>query len=635
MPELSNTREVGTTDVLSIATVRKKYGAVYHGKVVFDLASLGLKPRSWIWTMLRELEAESAVAPISSALLPDLNSAIVLLAGNPEANLLLGQTAKRTNSAHIRRLFQLSEELVADDDKASIGRETAALRSFFFSRAHTVCFAELMDPQRVRFRALLPWPRGNPRPLISDLHDITDLNANLPIGALAATTAKQIVTAVKERADYDLEKIRSACIADLTAAAALRKRAKELRDSHVPWLQLSCIRKQVQRAQSAGQEFPKNGITTDIALSGVLKIIHIEKLATNSAKFVRYQVPWSNKLRALFLDGMAAFKSDRLLEIEYRACVEELFAAFHLLQTYLGWNWDSVSSLQADEIDLSTRGVVILQSCKSKTDDDTPVCSIDLTEPGVQMAIDILLWNREQLVKCGFLDRSEQVLWSTRPGSRGKQRAGYFSPQIRLADFIQRHSLPRYSLEQVRNQVLFSISLTKGGIEAARLQGGHRSYGATQRYVGNIVQDRISSALNLEFSKRLAAEILYLYQGGTNKANEIVLLRPIGDGSSCVNPEAPPPGRSKTPGSCSAESCHANGGCPNRRIAVDDYRVEEVLRLNFHYTRNWQRLMQANPERFVVHTLPRIAFNAALLLALQRGPYADRVELIRARSGML
>lgn len=164
MPELSNTREVGTTDVLSIATVRKKYGAVYHGKVVFDLASLGLKPRSWIWTMLRELEAESAVAPISSALLPDLNSAIVLLAGNPEANLLLGQTAKRTNSAHIRRLFQLSEELVADDDKASIGRETAALRSFFFSRAHTVCFAELMDPQRVRFRALLPWPRGNPRP---------------------------------------------------------------------------------------------------------------------------------------------------------------------------------------------------------------------------------------------------------------------------------------------------------------------------------------------------------------------------------------------------------------------------------------------------------------------------------------
>ncbi len=443
MPELSNTREVGTTDVLSIATVRKKYGAVYHGKVVFDLASLGLKPRSWIWTMLRELEAESAVAPISSALLPDLNSAIVLLAGNPEANLLLGQTAKRTNSAHIRRLFQLSEELVADDDKASIGRETAALRSFFFSRAHTVCFAELMDPQRVRFRALLPWPRGNPRPLISDLHDITDLNANLPIGALAATTAKQIVTAVKERADYDLEKIRSACIADLTAAAALRKRAKELRDSHVPWLQLSCIRKQVQRAQSAGQEFPKNGITTDIALSGVLKIIHIEKLATNSAKFVRYQVPWSNKLRALFLDGMAAFKSDRLLEIEYRACVEELFAAFHLLQTYLGWNWDSVSSLQADEIDLSTRGVVILQSCKSKTDDDTPVCSIDLTEPGVQMAIDILLWNREQLVKCGFLDRSEQVLWSTRPGSRGKQRAGYFSPQIRLADFIQRHSLPK------------------------------------------------------------------------------------------------------------------------------------------------------------------------------------------------
>ncbi|WP_304351418.1 hypothetical protein [Comamonas testosteroni] len=622
---LSDTDKVGAEGILSVATVRVIYGAVYYWNITFDRAALGLKPRSWIWALLRDLEADSAVAAVDHDQVISLRSLIEVLARSPVANRLLNQMAKRTTAADIRRLFKLSEELAPHAVTTQIGRGRSTLRTFFFARSHTVCFAEPIDQQRVRFKPLLPWPKCNARPLISDLHDITNPKANLPVGALAAATAKQITAAIKERAEYDIGRIRAACIADMTAASALRQRAKKMRGIPIPLEQLSLLRKNMRSCGSAVRDLSRRGITADIVLSGVLTIIHSDELATNRATFSPYSIPFSKEVRAIFLDGIAAFRSERLLEIEYRACVEELFAAFHLLQTYLGWNWESVSSLRADQIDLSMPGVVVLQSSKSKTDDDTPVRSIDLSDPGVQMAIEVLLWNREQLVQCGFLDRSTQVLWATRPKYRGKQRAGYFNPIKRLQDFIQRHALPRYSIEQVRTQVLFNVSLTKGGVEAARLLGGHRSYGTTQRYVGNIVQDRISSALNLEFSKRLEAEILYLYNGGATNAPEIVLLKPIGDGSSCVNPGAPPQDRSKTPDSCSAESCHTNGGCPNRRIAIDDFRVEEVLRLNIHYKRNWQRLMQANPDRFAVHTLPRIAFNAALLLALQRGPYAARV----------
>ena len=635
LSKLSSTRNVGSEGALSIQALAKRYGAVYHREIVFDLAALGLKKRSWFVALLRDFKAESEVSEISATTVEEMRSAIELLVDNPSAKRLLNQSAKQTTAADIRRLFQLSEELVTGAEKVILMRARASLRSFFFTRAHTVCFAEPMDAQRVRFKPKLPLVKGNPRPLLSDLHDITDPNANLPIGALAATTAKQITNAVKERAEFDLQRIRTACIVDMTAAAALRLRAKELRDTSIRSDHLSRIRRNVPKCGPVGRDFPRFGITAEIVLIGMLKIIYTESLATSRATIAPYYyVPMSRKVRAIFLDGTASFTSDRLLEIEYRACTEELFAAFQLLQTYLGWNWDSVSSLKADEIDLSTPGIVVLQSSKSKTDDDTPVCSIDLSEPGVQMAIDLLLWNLKQLVACGFIDLAEQRLWSTRTINRSKQRYGYICPINRLKDFIKRHALPKYSLEQVRTQVLFCVSLSKGGIEAARLQGGHASYGTTQRYVGNIVQDRISSALNLEFSKRLEAEIHYLYRDGTTIAPEVTLLKPIGDGASCINPRAPPLDRSKTPDSCTAKSCHVKGGCPNRRIVLDDSRVEEVLRLNLYYTRNWQRLMQANPEEFVVHTLPRIAFNAALLLALQRGPYATRVMQLSVKIGM-
>lgn len=634
MKNLSDTSKVEAQDVLSIATVVRAYGSVYNQNIAFDFAALGIGNKSWLRALLRDVHAESCICPVDDEPLRNLRLVIVLLAGNREANRLLGKPARRTAAADIRRLFQLSEELAGDADTATLARGRMALRSFFFARAHAAPFAEPIDQQRVRFRPKLPFPKGDPRPLISDLHEIADPKANVPIGALAATTAKEIAVAVRERAKYDLERIQSACIADMTAAVALRKRAKELRLLPVAKAHLASIREKMEDSRTAGHDFSRNGVAAELVLRGVLKTIHAEKLATSSGKVDRYDVPLAHEVRRIFLDGMASFKSQRLLEIEYRASVEELFAAFHLLQTHTGWNWSAVSSLRADEIDLKTPGMVVFQSFKSKTGDATPVRSIDLSEPGVQMAIEILLWNREQLVKCGFLDRSEQGLWATRPRRGSKQRAGYFHPVLRLKDFIERHALPGYSLEQIRNQVLFSVSLSGGGIEAARFQGGHKSYQTTQRYVGNIVQDRISSALNLEYSKRLETEIRYLYRGGARNAPEIKLLKPIGDGSSCSDSDAPPPGRSKTPGSCSAESCHANGGCPNRRIAIDDRRVEEVLRLNLHYTKNWQRLMQANPERFVVHTLPRMIFNAALLLALHRGPYAARVMHVTVKIGM-
>lgn len=219
MAKLSNTAQVDSKGLLSVATITRAYGAVYRQNMTLDLVALGIKPKSWIWTLLRVLEADSAVAPIAGKPMREMFSVITRLALSLDGNRLLNKAAKRTTATDIRRVFQLSEELAADSDAKFFERGQQALRALFYARAHTVGFAEPMEPRRVRFTPTHRWPRGKPRPLISDLHDITDPKANLPVGALAATTVKQVTTAVKERTEYDLERIRSACIADMTAAA--------------------------------------------------------------------------------------------------------------------------------------------------------------------------------------------------------------------------------------------------------------------------------------------------------------------------------------------------------------------------------------------------------------------------------
>lgn len=629
------TSHVKATRKLAVATVTKRYQSVYFKDIVFDDEVLQLGCNSWVWLLLKDMADETSLVRLPGQSIEQLHRLLGLLVKDPGCHKIMAQSPQQTNSTDIRHLFQRSEEVVINKDSATLGRARSTFRSMVYARAHSIPFGEDVNPHRVGFRPKIPYPRSEPRALISDHSDISDVIAKTPIGALRTNSASELVEKIRSRTQYDLQRIREACICDMVAAAELRVRAKTLRKMKLSDSDVALIRDSMRNKSYISLDLRTRELSTNEILVGVLKVIHEDRLAMASASSDSYCIPISDAVKREFQAKIAPeFKSQRLIEIEYRACVEELFAAFHLIHTYVGWNWSSIMTMQVDQIDLKTPGIVLLQSYKSKTDDDTPLISVSLDEPGVRMAVDIILWNWQQLVKSGFFDSKNLLLWKTRPRPGISQEPGSFHPTQRLSDFRLRHRLTNYSFDQVRSQVLFNLSLTKGGIEAARLRGGHRNYGATERYVGNILQDRISSALNLEFSKRLEKEVLYLYEGGSHNGSDISLLRPLGDGASCINPDEPPIDRRSQHGSCKAEECHSRNGCRNRLILIDSARVEEVVRLNLHYQNQWQRLWQDNPERFVEHILPSLAFNAALLLTLERGPYAAQVMQIQKMIGM-
>lgn len=600
----------------------------YEVDVNFDRAALCLSSNSWIWTMLEDLAAESKVAHVLIQAVQSLKSAIQYLAADSYALEILARAPEHVRAEDIRRLFQRSEEIALDKTKSSRARST--FRSFVFKKAGVIHFAEPVDPQRVRFYPKIPHHRGSSRSLISDFNDITDPKASVPVGAISSSSALELLRSIRTRAHYDLQKIRAACIAEMTCAAEVRARAKELRMLPVSSESESIVRRFVEFKKS-GLRFPKSLEINHIELlSALLKSIEKNALAANSTC---YGVPFSWKLRQILFEERPIFHSRKIFEIEQRACLEEIFAAFHLLHTYVGWNWSSVMGLTLDQLDLTRDGYIAMQGYKSKSDDETPYVSIDINEPGVEMAVNVLIWNRKRLVELGYIDRNNMALWVASPAGRGgSDQAPYvFHPSQRLQDFISRHGLPKYSFDQIRAQYLFHLSLTKGGVESARLYGGHVRYETTERYVGNVIQDRISSALNLEFSKRLEKEIIYLYDGGSRNDARIVLLRPIGDGSSCIDPMHPPHGRILAGDECEAKACHTEGGCPHRRIVIDDTRIEEVIRFYQHYKDTWQRSWHENPQRYVLHVLPGLSFNAALLMALRNGPYAAKVHQVESR----
>jgi hypothetical protein len=149
----------------------------------------------------------------------------------------------------------------------------------------------------------------------------------------------------------------------------------------------------------------------------------------------------------------------------------------------------------------------------------------------------------------------------------------------------------------------------------------------TGDYIHQEIADRLHSSVNLEMQRRLDAEVRALMKRDVDP-KQIKLLRPIGDGASCADPTDPPWGNiGHEP--CDAARCHEDGGCPNRRLDVNEDRIREAVVTNRAYEASWPRLLARNKHAFLQFDLPRILFNEAYLRVLAGGRYANRLVKIR------
>lgn len=432
--------------------------------------------------MLELIAEDAPVAPKHSSEIRSLMSAIRVYQRKHVVRRYLTMMPNEIDARQMHRLFALCE---SEGSEKSIHR---IFRSFVYKYASCIHFDGEVSRKSICFKSKNRRRDCSRRALISDLSDLSEVISDVPIGALHVSSIADARRKLRMRAQNDLNKIRAACIQDLEYCALVRKKAQRLAEVHAGEKTIALVWRAMRNKQNARDIVTSACLAPEALLPLVLMNFarHPEVISKFDGSYV---VPMSDQLHEILFGTNSPYKSVGSLEIVHRALTEELFSALHLLQTYTGWNFSSVLQIQSREIRHFDGKMVEIQSFKDKTDDDTPVVVLDLQEPGVKQALDLLMWNFDRVRQLDIISPKDDFLGKVK-SSRGAG-VDFLQPKWPLAAFLERHGFSKYTLDQVRTQFLFIKSLEGGAIEAARLTGGHVSTDTTEGYISNIIQERI------------------------------------------------------------------------------------------------------------------------------------------------
>lgn len=267
----------------------------------------------------------------------------------------------------------------------------------------------------------------------------------------------------------------------------------------------------------------------------------------------------------------------------------------------------------------------VLQGFKTKSDDDTPPIFIERTEKEIINAIDLLVWGYEQLRKLGLVAPDNKQLWYSWTNSDSFLRSSSMI-QMKPYDFITRNGLFDFSLKQIRSTVISIDAYRSRSYETARQRGGHSSLGTTGRYLDHYITRSIASSINLQFQSDLEQKVTFNLNARKNRSKDLVR---IGDGSMCADSYSGLYDDDGANDVCSARHCNENGGCPNRRIIVNEESIVDIIRTREYYFKHWQRLRNDNLTKFNTLIAPKIAFNDALYKFVKNsrfGHVLDEIE---------
>lgn len=289
------------------------------------------------------------------------------------------------------------------------------------------------------------------------------------------------------------------------------------------------------------------------------------------------------------------------------------------LQIKTHWNVSSVLGLDLNGVTVEEEGWTI-QSIKWKTNGPTPPVFISKKDGVAAWAIQFLLKRMKVMHRIGVHNRTSLFA--------GTLYYGEAVQNLKPAHekFIKNHGLPKFSYEQVRNETLALVNIEKGP-ERARQMAGHAGFGSLNKYTGDPGTIALNSSINLEFTKRLEADIRAAVGNGNSEEDYWPSLRGVGDGSSCREPGVPPSLSWLDGEVCRAEHCHQGGGCKNRVFSVNQERMEEAAYTVIFYANASERLLSANREKFIKVHWPRAVVAKTFQSVLLDGPYA---HLMRA-----
>lgn len=596
-----------------------------------------LNEEGWVWKALAYIATTSVHKVLADPQLQlnlrtlvdiSTDTAWQRCAGVPESQLTL------------EKGVETIEALDSAVDELPIGYEEKARRAsrlrLWLQRALVLFKVPKADRISVLYRGRFVVSRGVPRPLISDLKTSPTAPPAYPLSAMPHDNVKDLIERERKRREDDLEAVLAAAESEIAKwRGNWELLRRHLADVPTPNLTsvVEIVRRQVQHQ-------PPLVVDIDPA---ELTAIYFKLLSDH--QFVS-DLPG----KALILPGTtkALDHLESILGIgiqRYRLYMHlirqmppqrVLMACLLILQAHTTWNVNSVLEMTTDLIESDDRRYVI-QGFKSRIGQYTPLVDVSEKDGRAYKALNVVLERHEWMLRVGWIKTGERRLWLNPVSAQNGQSQPYVGWGSDLIRFCREHSLPKFSFEQVRVQALSLTSLSSAGIRGAQEKAGHLSISTTGHYLEQEILNRLRSAMNLEFQRRLEASVRYQFQPDlvTEKgASQAYLLRDIGDGAKCSNPREPPQLEFlSSDGECEAVQCHISGsGCPNRRIHIDIESLEAAVRTDWFFRSNWRRMANENWERFLDLHFERMVFNQTLLQIVGRGPYRSWLKRLTQSS---
>ncbi|MCA8183856.1 hypothetical protein [Burkholderia vietnamiensis] len=319
------------------------------------------------------------------------------------------------------------------------------------------------------------------------------------------------------------------------------------------------------------------------------------------------------------------------------ALTKELVVAFYPLLIHTRFNASALREVNRAWV-TDESGIYTLKGYKSKSDQETPLIDITRESQAAYEAIELLLWNFDQLKLFRHIGEHEERLWFAWDQTSKEQLSSPISNFQKVKKLLlHRLGMDWFSDDQVRTHMLV-LDRIKGGasVQSLRDGAGHKTESTTSIYFMNIASMRHSSSINLEFQRRIDSTIKFelsnerrffadKFDSGYVDKN---LLFPIGDGTSCTSPFEPPDPAWLVNAVCDAKSCHAGKGCPRNEIVLGKQRVMEVWTTSLYYAASWKRLLAENEDAFQKWHGPSMIFNLVLKKYIRDSSYWPLVEPI-------
>jgi hypothetical protein len=567
-------------------------------------------PGSWLGSVVEVLAEQSSRLPLEESRVGRATHAFNAACTAPELEQVWSRTLGELSRDDLDALFNEIESRLESD--AELSESMRYHGSLQFRRACALLIPQLRSDLHLtgfKFRSRFV-ESSRPRALISD--QVVDGSA--PLGAIPYDNPRELKKKMLDTSLSVLTAIKSAAASDLDAAARLRDLLDVLKAELNDDTYVDAVRRATRTKQYSTSSYKL--VPYDNPRRYIGALVHVHDQDNWPALNYAVGVLYGRQVDRFLLNEVGwNVTVARPLRMRSFATLQEVHACTVILQIVSSWNISAILDLRLEDI-VKVKGGYVIQSFKSKTDTHTPpvrltedgeaphiASEVSLAkEPEACRALELLIWNHKQLVAHGCQDANDTRLINS--AFAYFDQPGSLTIQHYLEEFISRHALPRFSTEQLRNETLFATSL--GNLANAQRDADHKSIATTGNYIRQQVAKRLHSSQNLQFQRQFAAEIRAL-QARQIKRTELKLLRPIGDGASCIDP-ASHPWLDIYEKECPGDRCHSNGGCANRVIRVTRQRIKEALLTERVYLTNWQDLCEQNPAAFLEYDVPRIIF---------------------------